>query len=106
MSAGAPTLSSPPGTPSSFAGLALIFSMSWLSVMWPSLTSLVLLTQNAVSKPLMPLAAMWNSTRFSSSWCGAWSVAIASSVPSTRPAMQASRSLSSRSGGLTRQLLS
>ncbi len=47
----------------------------------------------------MPKGALSKSTAFSSAWCGAWSVAIASIVPSERPATSASRSESSRSGG-------
>ena len=96
----------PPSTPNSAAGRTLIRSISSGSVILPLLTSMLLLMQKAVSNPLMPLAAMWNSQRFSSSWCGAWSVAITSIVPSQRPSMQACLSASSRSGGFTRQRLS
>ena len=40
-------------------------------------------TPSAVSRPLIPLAARPNSTALSTSVCGAWSVAIASAVPSS-----------------------
>ena len=49
-------------------------------------------TAAAVSKPIMPGGASVKSSSFSCCACGAWSVAIASSVPSASPARQASRS--------------
>ncbi len=52
--------------------------------------------------PLMPFAAWPYSTALSTSVCGAWSVAIASAVPSRRAARQAAASSGARSGGLTR----
>ena len=57
---------------------------------------------SAVSMPLIPLAAWPNSTALSTSVCGAWSVAIASAVPSRSAARQAAASSGDRSGGLTR----
>ena len=47
---------------------------------------------SAVSMPLIPFAASPNSTALSTSVWGAWSVAIASAVPSARAARQASAS--------------
>ena len=38
-----------------------------------------------VSSPTMPNGARSNSTCFSSAWCGAWSVAMTSTLPSARP---------------------
>ena len=57
---------------------------------------------SAVSMPLIPFAARPNSTSLSTSVCGAWSVAIASAVPSTSAARQAAASSGDRSGGFTR----
>ena len=57
----------------------------------------------AVSMPLIPLLAQPNSTCLSTSVCGAWSVAMASAVPSTSAARQAAASSAERSGGLTRR---
>ena len=59
-------------------------------------------TPSAVSIPLIPFAASPNSTALSTSVCGAWSVAMASAVPSARAARQAAASAAERSGGLTR----
>ena len=42
--------------------------------------------------PVIPFAASPNSTALSTSVCGAWSVAIASAVPSASAARQASAS--------------
>ena len=57
-------------------------------------------TPSAVSRPLIPLAARPNSTALSTSVCGAWSVAIASTVPSRSAARQAAAS----SGGPERRV--
>ncbi len=54
---------------------------------------------SAVSSPVTPNGASANSTFFSSSWWGAWSVATQSIVPSTRAATSAARSASALSGG-------
>ena len=44
----------------------------------------------------------WSSGSSLASWvCGAWSVAMASIVPSARPARMAATSSSVRNGGLT-----
>ncbi len=45
---------------------------------------------SAVSSPSMPGAAHSNSTSFSTGECGAWSVAIASIVPSASASISAS----------------
>src|SRR5262249_48745287 len=50
---------------------------------------------------MIPGGASVNSWSFSCTACGAWSVAIASIVPSTSPARQASTSDVPRSGGAT-----
>ena len=42
----------------------------------------VWIAANAVSRPVTPIAACSNGTSFSSGWCGAWSVAMHSIVPS------------------------
>ena len=60
----------------------------------------------AVSMPLIPLAAQPNSTCLSTSVCGAWSVAMASAVPSRSAASTAAASSAGRSGGLTRSEVS
>ena len=52
--------------------------------------------------PLIPFAARPNSTSLSTSVCGAWSVAIASAVPSSSAARHAAASAADRSGGFTR----
>ena len=48
----------------------------------------------AVSRPVTPIAACSKGTSFSSGWCGAWSVAMHSIVPSRRPSISAWRSAS------------
>ena len=63
-------------------------------------------SERAVSRPTMPLAASANTTSFSESPCGAWSVAMASSVPSASAARTASRSRAERSGGFIFALVS
>ena len=47
----------------------------------------------------MPIGACSNGTSFSSRACGAWSVAMQSTIPERRPSMSAWRSASVRSGG-------
>ena len=56
---------------------------------------------SAVCRPSMPGGASLNGRSFDSGACGAWSVAMASMVPSHRPAMTAATSSSVRSGGFT-----
>ncbi|VWM12125.1 Uncharacterised protein [Collinsella intestinalis] len=70
-------------------------------VILPVLTRLVITRPSAVSRPVMPNGASSNSRDFSQSECGAWSVAIVSTVPSMTPAMSASASAAVRSGGFT-----
>ena len=59
----------------------------------------VILAASAVSNPIIPFGAWLSGFCFSSSLCGAWSVMIASMVPSCKPFMIASLSSSSLSGG-------
>ena len=49
----------------------------------------------------MPKGASSNSQFFSYSVCGAWSVTMASTVPSTTPSISAAASSDVRSGGFT-----
>ena len=65
----------------------------------PGRTSRSRQSPTAVSRPTIPNGATANGTRFSSTWCGAWSVAMTSTEPSASPASSASRSRSERSGG-------
>src|SRR5579863_7078098 len=58
-------------------------------------------TRSAVSRPVMPNAAVSHSVSLCSSGCGAWSVATQSMVPSARPLRSAVTSALVRSGGLT-----
>ena len=86
--------------PTSLAGFSVINCDSFCSVIAPLFTRYVYDSANEVSSPLMPLAASF-SAPFSCAACGAWSVTIASTVPSCIARTIASLSLSSRSGGLT-----
>ena len=52
-----------------------------------------------ITSPIIPLGASVIAFAFSSTLCGAWSVAIISMVPSCNPSMIARRSSSVRSGG-------
>jgi hypothetical protein len=54
----------------------------------------------------MPKAAFSNSTSFSTGECGAWSVAMASMVPSASASQRASMSAWVRRGGLHLQKVS
>ena len=62
-------------------------------------TSFVIATASAVSTPSIPGGASSNGRSLVSGVCGAWSVAIASIVPSASAAVSASTSASERSGG-------
>ena len=77
-----------------------------LSVKAPVLYKYVIAKAKEVSSPLIPNAARLYSTSLSLAWCGAWSVTIASSVPSFKPSIIATLSRSSRIGGLTLVLVS
>ena len=83
------------------AGPTVSAATARLSVSSPASTA-ASTSPSAVSMPLIPFAASPNSTALSTSVCGAWSVAIASAVPSARAARHASASDGVRSGGLTR----
>ena len=68
--------------PRTRAGLIVSFSISCGQVRWPGSIRAVTQIGSSVSRPMMPLGA-WSSSRiFFSGACGAWSVAITSSVPS------------------------
>ena len=67
----------------------------------PGSTMVAIATLKAVSSPSMPIAAAAHSQSLSSCGCGAWSVAIASIVPSASAARSAATSSAVRSGGLT-----
>ena len=56
---------------------------------------------SAVSSPSIPGGASSNGRSFASGGCGAWSVAMASMVPSASPRLIAATSASVRSGGFT-----
>ncbi len=56
----------------------------------PGSTSPCTSAGKAVSSPITPLGAAGNGTSFSAGWCGAWSVAMQSIVPSSKPSMSAS----------------
>ena len=58
-------------------------------------------SESAVSRPIMPKGASSNSAFFSKSLCGAWSVTMASTVPSFTPSTSAAASSAVRSGGFT-----
>ena len=60
----------------------------------------------AVSRPMIPGGAALNSTSFSCTAWGAWSVAMASRVPSASPSRQARRSAAERRGGAILVLVS
>ena len=91
-SAGDPSASVPPGTPRMRAGFTDSSSTIRDSVIRPVCTSRSNTIGTAVSSPTIPNGARSNSTIFSSAWCGAWSVAMASTLPSARPSSIASRS--------------
>ena len=57
------------------------------------------ITPRVVSSPMIPLGQAASSCSFSSAVWGAWSLAIASMVPSTTPSITASTSSRVRSGG-------
>ena len=58
--------------------------------MTPGATRFVMTSESAVSRPIMPKGASSNSAFFSKSLCGAWSVTMASTVPSFTPSTSAS----------------
>ena len=58
-------------------------------------------TPSAVSRPSIPGGASSIGRSLASAGCGAWSVAMASIVPSASPALIAATSAAVRSGGLT-----
>src|SRR5712692_741523 len=98
-SAGAPAARLPPGRFKSRAGAG---ESRWTSVgrsIRPPRTSRSRRSGTAVSSPTTPLAQAPNSSSFSERACGAWSVAMQSTVPSRRPSSTASMSRLVRSGG-------
>src|SRR5262249_14977009 len=98
--AGAPTAIRGSSRPKIRAGPADIRSSRVGRSIRPGSTSDVFNAANAVSRPVTPNGASSNGTSFSSRAWGAWSVAIASIVPSTRAAMSAERSSLVLSGGV------
>ena len=62
-------------------------------------TKFVYIVANAVSIPTTPIILPDKPLLFSSAECGAWSVAIISIVPSSKPSTSASLSSSLRIGG-------
>src|SRR6266404_3921390 len=85
--------------PSTRAGPAVKSSTIRISESRPLCTNCSRASGSAVSNPKIPNGARSNSTSFIAGSCGAWSVAIASTVPSTSPARSASRSSRAASGG-------
>ena len=67
--------------------------------MSPVSTKFIISAGSAVSNPIIPFGASAKPLVFSSSACGAWSVIIASIVPSFNPSIIAFRSFSSLRGG-------
>src|SRR5690606_16120164 len=89
-------------SPAIAAGCQDIRAITSASVMpVPPSTSWVNASASAYSSPSIPGGAWSKGRSFSSGGCGAWSVAIASIVPSARPAEIAATSSSERSGGCT-----
>ena len=72
----------------------------------PGSTSSVSTTASAVSSPIVPGGDRSNSASFSSTACGAWSVAIASIVPSASPSAAPRDPRRVRSGGCTLRFVS
>ena len=98
-SAALPGESWPPGRPRTRAGREVKSATSALGDSNPRRTRSSD-SGNAVSSPSMPKAAFSNSTSFSTDEWGAWSVAMASTVPSASASHSASMSAMVRRGGL------
>ena len=96
------TVQSSSGTsiPSTRAGPVVSAAMTVSSAAQPASTP-PSRSGSAVSRPEMPNAARSYSTSFFTDACGAWSVAIASIVPSASASQSARTSPSVRSGGFT-----
>ena len=62
-----------------------IYSRSSVRVRYPGFTREVMPRPREVSRPVIPLGASVRGLDFSSTLCGAWSVAIRSIVPSLSP---------------------
>ena len=84
------------------AGASLITLATSRQVSSPGFTIVSTTTESAVCSPSMPGRALANSQHFSCVPCGAWSVATQSITPSARACRNATASLASRNGGLTR----
>ena len=102
ISAGAPSVSTPASSPYISAGLHVSFRSSCIISRCLGFTRFVIPSARDVSSPIIPLGASAKGLSFSSRVCGAWSVAIISTVPSCRPLIMASLSASVLSGGLLR----
>src|SRR5207245_4373665 len=98
-SAGERGASVPPGRPKTRAGPVEKTATRRVSGMRPGPTRRSRHRLTAVSRPTTPNAASSYSTFLSSTVCGAWSVAMASIVPSRSASTTARRSASQRSGG-------
>ena len=85
--------------PSTRAGPVVNSATTRSSGTRPVCTSSVSASGSAVSKPVTPNGAQSNSTCLRCAAWGAWSVAMASTVPSASAAMSASRSSRAASGG-------
>ena len=75
-------------------------------VTYRELDALVNRAANAVSSPVVPIAASSNGTSFSWRAWGAWSVATQSITPRRSASTSATRSASERSGGFILNRLS
>ena len=98
ISAGEPTVSEPAFIPRISAGVVDISFISFSSDIIPVLTRAVYEAEKEVSIPILPLGD-FSKSAFSSGVCGAWSVEIASRVPSRSPSMIACLSVSVLRGG-------
>lgn len=97
MSAMHPWLNVPPRMPKMFAGLVDINLTNCKGAIAPVWYKCVNASGTAVSSPIIPFGGL--SDAFSCAVCGAWSVAIASMVPSANPRIIACLSFSVASGG-------
>ena len=69
-------------------GARAMSSTARSQLMTPGATRCVITSESDVSSPIMPKGASSNSRSFSKSMCGAWSVTMASTVPSATPSIE------------------
>ena len=81
--------------------IAAGFQLSAATTSATGMSSSLMARANAVSSPSMPGGAWSSGLSFASGGWGAWSVAMASIVPSASPALIAAMSAAVRNGGLT-----